>query len=66
MKLLILIPIIFSAFVPVLASGHKNYKKEDFEKIKLMKIEYLNNKINCIKASNNFMEMKSCWKKKKK
>ena len=66
MKLLILIPFIFSAFVPVIANGHKNYKKEDFEKIKLMKIEYLNKRINCVKASNNFIEMKSCWPKKKK
>ena len=66
MKFLILIPLIFNMFVPVLAVGHKKYKKEDFEKTKLMKVEYLNKRINCVKASNNFKEMKKCWKKKKK
>ena len=39
---------------------------EDFDKIKLMKIEYLNKKIDCVKASSNFKEMKKCWKKRKK
>ena len=29
-------------------------------------IEYLNKKIDCVKASSNFKEMKKCWKKKKK
>jgi len=66
MKFLLLIPFIFSAFYPVFAEGHKKFKKENFEKIKLMKIEYLNIKINCVKASNNFKEMKKCWKRKKK
>ena len=66
MKFLILIPFIFGTFLPVLANGNKNYKKEDFKEIKLMKIEYLNKRINCVKASNNFIEMKSCWPKKKK
>lgn len=66
MKFLILFPFIFSLFTPLFAEEHKKYKKEDFEKFKLMKIEYLNNRINCIKASNNFKEVKKCWKKKKK
>ena len=54
-----------STFSPVFAEGHKKFKKENFEEIKLMKIEYLNKKINCVKVSNNFKEMKKCWKKKK-
>ena len=66
MKFLLLIPFIFSTFSPVLAEGHKKFKKENFEEIKLMKIEYLNKKINCVKASNNLEEMKICWKRKKK
>ena len=64
MKFLILFPLMFYIFSPVFAEGHKKYKKEDFERIKLMKIEYLNKKINCVKVSNNFKEMKKCWKKK--
>ena len=66
MKFLILIPLICINFLPTFADGHKSYKKENFEKIKLMKIEYLNKRINCVKASNNFKEMKGCWGKKKK
>ena len=66
MKFLILFYLIFSTFVPVFAEGHKKYKKENFDKIKLMKIEYLNKKINCVKASTNFKEMKKCWEKKNK
>ena len=66
MKLLLFFTLILSTFSPVIAEGHKLYKKEDFEKIKLMKIKYLNKKINCIKASNNFKQMKKCWKRKKK
>ena len=66
MKLLLFFPLILFTFSPLFAEGHKNYKKEEFEKIKLMKIEYLNKKINCVKASNNFKEMKKCWKRKKK
>ena len=65
MKSLLLLTLIFFIFPPVFAEGQKKYKKEDFEKIKLMKIEYLNKKINCVKASNNFKEMKKCWKRKK-
>ena len=65
MKFLLLLTLIFSAFNPVFAEGHKKFKKENFEEIKLMKIEYLNKKINCVKDSNNFKEMKKCWKKRK-
>jgi len=66
MKFLLLLTFIFSTFHPVFAEGHKKFKKEEFDKIKLMKIEYLNKKINCVKASNNFKQMKKCWKRKKK
>ena len=66
MKFLLLIPFIFNVFYPVFAEGHKKFKKENFEEIKLMKIEYLNKKINCVKDSNNFKEMKKCWGGKKK
>jgi len=66
MKILVLLSLISSTFFPVFAEGHKQYKDEDFDKIKLMKIEYLNKKIDCVKASSNFKEMKKCWKKRKK
>ena len=66
MKILVLLTLIFSTFSTVFAEGHKKYQKEDFDKIKLMKIEYLNKKINCVKASNNFRKMKKCWEKGKK
>ena len=66
MKFLFLIPLICSTFVTASAHEYKKYEKEDFEKIKLMKIDYLNKRINCVKASTNFKEMKNCWRKKKK
>ncbi len=44
MKFFVLLTLIFSTFSTVFAEGHKKYKEEDFEKIKLMKIEYLNKK----------------------
>ena len=66
MKILVLLTLIFSTFSNVFAEGHKKHKEEDFENIKLMKIEYLNKKIDCVKASSNFKEMKKCWKKRKK
>ena len=66
MKFLLFFPLILITFSPVFADDHKRFKKGEFEKIKLMKIEYLNKKINCVKDSNNFKEMKKCWKKKKK
>ena len=46
MKILVLLSLISSTFFPVFAEGHKKYKDEDFDKIKLMKIEYLNKKID--------------------
>ena len=64
MKFLLLIPIILCTFPNAFAEGNKKYKKEDFEKIKNLKIEYLNKKINCIQVSNDFREMKKCWPKK--
>ena len=66
MKILVLLTLIFSTFPTVFAEDHKKYKVEDFDKIKHMKIEYLNKKINCVKASNDFKEMKKCWEKRKK
>ena len=66
MKIFVLLTLIFSTFSPIFAEGHKKYKGEDFDQIKLLKIEYLNKKINCVKASNNFKEMKRCWARKKK
>ena len=66
MKLLLFFTLIISTSLPLLAEGHKKFKKENFEEIKFMKIEYLNKKINCVKASNNYKEMKKCWKRKKK
>ena len=65
MKLLLLFHFILITFSPVFAEGHKKFKKENFEEIKLMKIEYLNTQINCVKDSNNFKEMKKCWRRKK-
>ena len=65
MKILVLLSLISSTLFPVFSEGHKKYKDEDFDKIKLMKIEYLNKKIDCVKASSNFKEMKKCWKKRK-
>ena len=65
MKILVLLSLISSTFFPVFAEGHKKYQEEEFDKIKLMKIEYLNKKIDCVKASSNFKEMKKSWKKRK-
>ena len=63
MKLLLFFPLILFTFSPLFAEGHKNYKKEEFEKIKLMKIEYLNKKTTCVKGAINFKELKKCWEK---
>ena len=65
MKLFILSMLIYSLFVPVFSEDHKKYKKEDFAKIKNMKIEHLNKKLDCVNNSNNFKQLKKCWKKKK-
>ena len=66
MKFLLFSLFLSSIFFPLLAEGDKKYEKGDFEEIKLMKIEYLNKKNDCVKASKNFTEMKKCWKKKEK
>ena len=64
MKILILITFISSLYIPAISGGHKNDRQENFEEIKLRKIDYLNKKIACVKASTKFREMKKCWKKK--
>ena len=65
MKFFILSAFIYSFFVPVFSEEHKKYKNENFEDIKIMKIEYLNKKLNCVNNSQNFRQLKKCWKKKK-
>ena len=66
MKFLLFFLFISSISYPLLAEGDKKYQKEYFEEIKLLKIEYLNKKTNCVKASKNFSEMKKCWEEKEK
>ena len=65
MKLFILSILTYIFFVPVLSDEGKKIKKEDFEKIKIMKIQHLNKKLNCVNNSQNFKQLKKCWKKKK-
>ena len=65
MKLLILSLFISSVFMPVLSEEHKKYKKENFEEIKIMKIQYLNKQLVCVNNSKNFKQLKKCWNKKK-
>ncbi|MBW3044116.1 hypothetical protein CU304_05810 [Prochlorococcus marinus str. MU1415] len=65
MKLFLVSMLIFSLFDPIFSEENKKYKKEDFEKIKIMKIEYLNKKLICVNNSQNFRQLKKCWKKKK-
>ena len=65
MKFFILSTFIYSLFVPVFSEEHKKYKKENFDEIKTMKIKYLNKKLDCVNNSNNFKQLKKCWKKKK-
>ncbi len=65
MKLFVFSIIISSLFIPVFSEEHKKYEKEDFEKIKVMKIKYLNKKLDCVNNSKNFKQLKKCWKKKK-
>ena len=64
MKFFILSTLLYSLFVPVFSEEHKKYRKEDFEKIKIMKIEYLKKKLICVNNSENFKQLKKCWKKK--
>lgn len=65
MKLFILTTLIYSLFNPVFSEDHKKYKKENFDEIKIMKIKYLNKKLDCVNNSKNFKQLKNCWKKKK-
>tara|TARA_B100002051_G_C16699749_1_gene620295 strand:+ start:272 stop:469 length:198 start_codon:yes stop_codon:yes gene_type:complete len=65
MKFFILSTFIYSLFFPVFSEEHKKYKKENFDEIKTMKIKYLNRKLDCVNNSNNFKQLKKCWKKKK-
>ena len=65
MKLFILTVFLCSILDPVLSEGHKKYKKEDFKTIKTMKIEYLNKRLICVNNSQNFKQLKKCWRDKK-
>ena len=65
MKLFFLFILIPSFFLPVFSENYKKYKKDDFEKIKIKKIEYLNKKLICVNNSKNYEQIKQCWKKKK-
>ncbi len=65
MKYFILSTFIFSLFFPVFSEEEKKYKKENFDEIKTMKIKYLNKKLDCVNNSQNFKQLKKCWKKKK-
>ena len=65
MKLFILSLFISSVFSPVFSEEHKKYKKENFKKIKIMKIQYLNKQLICVNNSKNFKQLKKCWRKKK-
>ena len=65
MKSFIIYTLLLSLFVPVFSEGHKKYNKEHFEEIKIMKIKYLNKKLDCVNNSKNFKQLKKCWKKKK-
>ena len=65
MKFFILSTFIYSLFVPVFSEEYKKYKKENFDEIKTMKIKYLKRKLDCVNNSNNFKQLKKCWKKKK-
>ena len=65
MKLFFLLTLINILIFPVFSEDHKKYKKENFEDIKLMKIEYLNKKLICVNNSQNFKQLKKCWVKKK-
>ncbi len=65
MKFFILSTFIFSLFFPVFSEEYKKYNKENFDEIKIMKIKYLNKKLDCVNNSQNFKQLKKCWKKKK-
>ena len=65
MKFFILSTFILSLLFPVFSEEEKIYKKENFDEIKTMKIKYLNKKLDCVNNSQNFKQLKKCWKKKK-
>jgi len=65
MKFFILSTFILSLLFPVFSEEDKKYKKENFDEIKTMKIIYLNKKLDCVNNSQNFKQLKKCWKKKK-
>ena len=65
MKLFIFSTLLLSLFVPVFSEEHEKYNKENFDEIKIMKIKYLNKKLDCVNNSKNFKQLKKCWKKKK-
>ena len=60
MKLFILSILIYVFFVPVFSEEDKKYKKEDFEKIKIMKIQHLNKKLNFVNNPQNIKQLKKC------
>ena len=57
--------LIITFFNPVFSEEKKKIYQEDFEKIKILKIEYLNKKLICVNNSQNIMQLKKCWKKRK-
>ena len=63
MKFFILSTFIYSFFIPVFSEEDKNYKKENFDEIKTMKIKYLNKTLDCVNNSKDFKQLKKCWKK---
>ena len=63
MKFFILSTFIYSFFIPVFSEEDKNYKKENFDEIKTMKIKYLNKTLVCVNNSKDFKQLKKCWKK---
>ena len=65
MKLFLLSMLMSSYLVPVFSEENKKYNKENFDKIKIMKIKYLNKKLDCVNNSKNIKQLKKCWEKKK-
>ena len=60
MKFFILSTFIYSFFIPVFSEEDKNYKKENFDEIKTMKIKYLNKTLDCVNNSKDFKQLKKC------
>ena len=65
MNSFILSILIITFFNPVFSEENKKIYQEDFEKIKILKIEYLNKKLICVNNSKNYRQLKKCWKNKK-